>query len=82
VIDCRNYISPEIVQRRSHGMNVDVWSLGVTLYTALAGRAPFESMRVRDTLALVAKVDFDIPHYVSLAASDLILRLLREVLQI
>ncbi|CAI5973092.1 unnamed protein product [Closterium sp. NIES-64] len=35
------YMAPEIVKHQTYGFAVDVWSLGVVLYTALAGVLPF-----------------------------------------
>jgi len=37
-----NYMSPEMVKRRQYGVSVDMWSLGVILYVAMAGYHPFE----------------------------------------
>ena len=36
------YMAPEIMCSRSHSANVDVWSFGVTIYTALANKFPFQ----------------------------------------
>ncbi|XP_076447696.1 uncharacterized protein LOC143284666 [Babylonia areolata] len=42
------YASPEIVNGRPyHGPEVDVWSLGVVLYTLAYGAMPFESSNVK-----------------------------------
>ncbi|CAI5943502.1 unnamed protein product [Closterium sp. NIES-65] len=35
------YMSPEVVCRRPYGAAVDLWGLGVILYTALSGYMPF-----------------------------------------
>lgn len=32
-----NYIAPEILQQKGHSFPVDVWSLGVLIYTLLTG---------------------------------------------
>jgi serine/threonine protein kinase len=45
------YVSPERLNREEEDIRSDIYSLGATLYHALAGRAPFEA----DTAEEVAK---------------------------
>lgn len=44
-----NYIAPEILESRGHSYEVDIWSLGVIMYTLVCGRPPFESKDVKET---------------------------------
>ena len=36
--------------RGAHGLEADVWSVGVMFYTMLVGRPPFDTEGVRNTL--------------------------------
>ena len=38
-----NYIAPEIISKQGYSYEVDVWSLGIALYTMLVGKPPFYS---------------------------------------
>ena len=39
-----NYIAPEIIEgKNGHSYEIDVWSLGVIIYTLLIGKPPFEA---------------------------------------
>ena len=42
------YISPELLQHKSYGSKVDIWSIGILAYELLFGRVPFEIKRHSD----------------------------------
>jgi len=43
-----NYIAPEILEAKNgHSYEVDIWSLGVIIYTLSIGKPPFETNDVQ-----------------------------------
>lgn len=45
-----NYIAPEILEGKTgHSYEVDIWSLGVVIWTMLIGKPPFETNDVKTT---------------------------------
>ena len=60
------YAAPEMIAgRRYRGIDVDIWSSGVTLYAMLVGYLPFEDP---DTAILYKKIlvgDFELPSHLS-----------------
>uniref|UniRef100_A0A8D2JFL6 Serine/threonine-protein kinase PLK4 n=1 Tax=Varanus komodoensis TaxID=61221 RepID=A0A8D2JFL6_VARKO len=73
-----NYISPEIATRSAHGLESDVWSLGCMFFTLLAGKPPFDTDTVKNTLNKVVLADYEMPMFLSEEAQDLICQLLRK----
>ncbi|KAA8596127.1 hypothetical protein FQN60_011418, partial [Etheostoma spectabile] len=75
------YMAPEMVCRRQYDSRVDLWSVGVILYEALFGRAPFAS---RSYAELEEKIRSNQPielppgARVSKDCRDLLLRLLER----
>jgi polo-like kinase 4 len=74
-----NYISPEVATRAAHGLETDVWGLGIMLYCFLVGRPPFDTDDgLKSTLTLVVMSEIKFPPHVSLEAQDLIKCLLQK----
>ena len=46
-----NYIAPEVISNttQGHSFEVDVWAVGVILYTLLVGKPPFEDVDAKST---------------------------------
>lgn len=76
-----NYIAPEILEgKRGHSYEVDVWSLGVIMYTLLIGKPPFETNDVKTTYRRIKMNAYSFPEHViiSTQAKDLITRILNN----
>ncbi|XP_059196694.1 serine/threonine-protein kinase PLK1 [Centropristis striata] len=71
-----NYIAPEVLCKKGHSYEVDVWSLGCILYTLLVGKPPFETSCLKDTYNRIKKNNYTIPWHVNPLASSLIKRML------
>lgn len=71
-----NYIAPEVLCKKGHSYEVDVWSLGCILYTLLVGKPPFETSCLKDTYNRIKKNNYTIPWHINPAAASLIKRML------
>ena len=57
-----NYIAPEILEgKQGHSYEVDIWSLGVIIYTLLIGKPPFETNNVKETYKRIKAQDYSFP---------------------
>ena len=74
-----NYIAPEMLNGKTgYSYKVDIWSLGVIIYTLIIGKAPFES---RDTKTIYRRIKMNNYYFpesikISEAAKDLISQIL------
>ena len=70
-----NYIAPEILEGKTgHSYEVDVWSLGVIMYTLIIGKPPFETNNVKETYKRIKMGNYSFPEnaVISDPAKDLI----------
>ena len=44
-----NYIAPEIIKQEYYSFEIDVWSLGATIFFLFTGFAPFQSKDKKET---------------------------------
>mmetsp|Transcript_29603 Transcript_29603/g.64366 ORF Transcript_29603/g.64366 Transcript_29603/m.64366 type:complete len:891 (+) Transcript_29603:69-2741(+) len=74
-----NYIAPEILEGRHHSYEVDIWSLGVVLFTMLVGKPPFETTDVKTTYRRIRHNQYTFPDAVNVSepARALIASILR-----
>ncbi len=42
-----NYIAPEMLEKKGHSFEVDIWAIGCILYTLLVGNPPFETQTLK-----------------------------------
>ncbi|UJR21968.1 hypothetical protein I4U23_025036 [Adineta vaga] len=74
-----NYIAPEVINKKGHGYEVDVWSLGCVLFTLLLGKPPFETATLKDTYSKIRKNEYKIPeNHISAESYSLIKRCLKH----
>ncbi|KAM4594486.1 serine/threonine-protein kinase PLK1 [Fundulus diaphanus] len=71
-----NYIAPEVLCKKGHSYEVDVWSLGCILYTLLVGKPPFETSCLKETYSRIKKNNYVIPWHINPVAASLIKRML------
>jgi len=74
-----NYIAPEILEaKQGHSYEVDIWSLGVILYTMLIGKPPFETADVKTTYRRIRMNAYTFPDHVHISesAKDMISKIL------
>lgn len=75
-----NYTAPEILNGRKsgvgHSYEVDVWAIGVIMFTLLTGKPPFETRNIKETYRRIKRVKYTWPQnsdsYISGQAKDLI----------
>ncbi len=77
-----NYIAPEVLQggEAGHSYQVDIWSLGVVLYTWIYGKPPFETSDVKTTYRRIRDNIYYFPDKISVSedARELIKRMLQK----
>ncbi|XP_035977691.1 tribbles homolog 3 [Halichoerus grypus] len=77
---CPAYVGPEILSSRASysGKAADVWSLGVALFTMLAGRYPFQDSEPALLFGKIRRGAFALPEGLSAPARCLVRCLLRR----
>ncbi|XP_001377703.2 serine/threonine-protein kinase PLK1 [Monodelphis domestica] len=73
-----NYIAPEVLSKKGHSFEVDVWSIGCIMYTLLVGKPPFETSCLKETYIRIKKNEYSIPKHINPVAASLIQKMLRS----
>ena len=56
-----NYIAPEVLEGKGYHFEVDIWSIGVILYTFYFGVPPFETEDATSTYQKIKECSYYIP---------------------
>ncbi|XP_030586086.1 tribbles homolog 2-like [Archocentrus centrarchus] len=78
---CPAYVGPELLSNGNgsySGRAADIWSLGVSLYTMLIGRYPFQDTQPAALFAKIRRGAFSLPEWLSPEAKCLIGCMLRK----
>eukprot|EP00526_Cylindrotheca_closterium_P004332 CAMPEP_0113633260 /NCGR_PEP_ID=MMETSP0017_2-20120614/17309_1 /TAXON_ID=2856 /ORGANISM="Cylindrotheca closterium" /LENGTH=799 /DNA_ID=CAMNT_0000543891 /DNA_START=56 /DNA_END=2455 /DNA_ORIENTATION=- /assembly_acc=CAM_ASM_000147 len=66
-----NYIAPEVIQgdkaTRGHSFEVDIWSMGVILFTVMVGKPPYESKDVKSTYQRILNNEYSFPSKITMS---------------
>jgi len=76
-----NYIAPEVLEgKQGHSYEVDIWSIGVIIYTLIIGKPPFETSDVKTTYKRIRMNAYNFPDQVAItdAARDIITQILNN----
>ncbi|KAI8837245.1 kinase-like domain-containing protein [Chytriomyces cf. hyalinus JEL632] len=77
-----NYIAPEVLfdAQNGHSYEVDLWSLGVVMYTQLVGRPPFQTKEVKQIYKKIKENVYEFPSQIPISqnAKDVINALLNK----
>ena len=74
-----NYIAPEVIDGGSgHSYEVDVWAIGIIIYTLIIGKPPFETNDIKQTYKNIKGIVFKFPPdaKISYSAKKLIKKIL------
>ena len=71
-----NYIAPEVLQKRGHGFEADVWAIGCMTFAMLCGTPPFETKSLKSTYEKITANSYTLPDSMSVEAKALITQLL------
>ena len=73
-----NYMAPELIKKERYSFEVDVWSLGITIYRLFVGKSPFASKNKDEAREKIKIGKYSFPNDcdISDSAKDLIQKIL------
>ncbi|CAN8260457.1 unnamed protein product [Cochlearia groenlandica] len=80
VVGTPYYMAPEVVMGRRYGEKVDVWSVGVVIYTMLAGEPPFHGETAEQIFETILRGNLRFPPNIFGSISILAKDLLRKMI--
>ena len=73
------YASPEMIAgKRYHGLDTDLWSLGVILYAMTVGYLPFEDSDTNKLYKKILSCEYLVPGYVDKQAKDMMKHIMQS----
>ncbi|KOB69126.1 Serine/threonine protein kinase [Operophtera brumata] len=69
----------EILTKKGHSFEVDIWSLGCIMYTLLVGKPPFETSTLKDTYKRIKQCEYMIPSSLRKSAGAMIMLQLQAI---
>ena len=72
------YAAPEMIAgKRYNGIDVDIWSSGVTLYAMLVGYLPFEDPKTSNLYKKIMAGEYKLPRFLSTDCSHFLSKILQ-----
>uniref|UniRef100_K3X6A6 Protein kinase domain-containing protein n=1 Tax=Globisporangium ultimum (strain ATCC 200006 / CBS 805.95 / DAOM BR144) TaxID=431595 RepID=K3X6A6_GLOUD len=68
-----------MIRGEKYDESVDIWAIGIIMYELLVGKPPFEAPGQNETIERITEGQLFVPPHVSLAAKDLISRILQKL---
>lgn len=73
-----NYIAPEILNKKGHSFEVDVWSIGCIMYTLLVGKPPFETSTLKETYSRIKRCEYRLPSAIAKRPAGTLINLMLQ----
>ena len=75
------YLAPEVILQKGHGMAVDWWTLGILIFEMLVGYPPFHDDHLLQLYKKILARDIEFPQQMDWRARDLIRNLLKPEME-
>lgn len=74
-----NYIAPEVLLKKGHTRETDLWAMGCMTYAMLIGNPPFETKSLNETYTKIANNDYFLSSHLSAPVTSFIRKLLHPL---